>query len=250
MYLIIRLLEKYALWVYIACGVGMIVYLRIALAARREGTYALFTLERAQAAKRIYRASWMILILLLIVVGVYVLVNYVQAAPPPIVVDETSIPEADTTTTVTPTRPQPTSALSTSTPAPTLTRRPRDTTIVIPTLPAQQTPTSQTQAAPAACPHPNVQVTQPGQNLVIDAGVQVVGTAFKDNFDRYEFKFKNMDIEDEWHWVETFTTPVENGNLGYWVTSHLPAGNYRFMLIAIDKMGNSQECTVPVIIKH
>lgn len=246
MYLIVRLLAKYALWIYIACGIGMILYLRAALAARREGTYALFTLERVQAAKRIYRASWMILLLLLFAVSVYALTNYVEV-PPPTVASETPTPEA--TPTATPTKKPlftPTPATPTATPTP--TRRPRETTAVQPTSPTQATPA--TPPRPAACPHPNVQVVQPGANQVIDAGIQVRGTANKDNFDRYEFKFKNTDISDEWHWVETFTTPVENGNLGYWATGHLPAGNYSFMLIAIDKTGNSQECIVPVVIRH
>ena len=100
------------------------------------------------------------------------------------------------------------------------------------------------------CPHPNVQIAQPGQNQVINSGIQVRGTASKDSFDRYEFKFRRGDIQDEWHWVQTFRVPVQNGDLGWWQTSHLPNGTYRFMLIAIDKTGNSQECTVSVIIQH
>ncbi len=249
MYLILRLLEQYALWIYIACGVGMILALRTALAARREGIYAILTLEREQSAKRIYRASWIILILLGIVIGIYVLANYVEVTPPAVVVEEEITPETETTATAT-ALPRPTSALTTTTPAPTATRRSSETTIILPTQPVEQTPTVQQQTAPMTCPHPNVQVTRPGKNQTINEGIQASGTALKDDFDRYEFKFKSLDIEDEWHWVETFTTPVENGNLGYWHTAHLPAGNYLFMLITIDKMGNSQECTVPVIIRH
>ena len=43
-----------------------------------------------------------------------------------------------------------------------------------------------------------------------------MGSASKEDFDRYEFKFQSRDFEDEWHWVETFRTPVENGDLGWW----------------------------------
>jgi hypothetical protein len=86
---------------------------------------------------------------------------------------------------------------------------------------------------------------------VVDAGILVRGTAFKEDFDRYEFKFQSRDLAgDEWHWVETFYTPIQNGDLGYWSTAHLPAGRYRFLLIAIDKQGNSQECVVPVRVQH
>jgi hypothetical protein len=239
MTLILRLIAKYALWIYILCGIGMILYLRTALAARREGTQAIFSLERETASKRIVRSSGMILLLLLIVIGVYALSHYVevpQAQASPI---DTPTPAAPAAT--------PTPGELTPTSEPTPTRRPQPRVIVPPTI-AQETPAPQ--VAPASCPHPNVQISQPGQNQVIDAGIGVVGTATKENFDRYEFKFQSRDFEDEWHWVQTFEVPVEEGNLGTWSTAHLPPGNYRFMLIAIDKSGNSQECIVPVVIQH
>jgi hypothetical protein len=121
------------------------------------------------------------------------------------------------------------------------------TTVVLPTI-ARETPT--VYVAPAQCPHPNVQVIQPGANQTVGDGIAVRGTAEKENFDRYEFKFRSRDFQDEWHWVETFKTPVNSGDLGWWTTSHLPAGKYDFMLIAIDRTGNSQECVVPVVIEH
>jgi len=243
--LIIRLIARYALAIYILCAVGMVLYLRAALAARREGSQAIFSLEQETAAKRVYNSSAMVFVLLVIAVGVYALTNY-------------EIPELDTSpievpsTTpepATPTRPASpgTPSEPTATVEPTATRRPRVTTVVLPTI-VQETPTLP--VTPANCPHPNVQVRQPGQNQVVDAGIQVLGTANKEEFDRYEFKFQSRDFEDEWHWVETFRTPVENGELGLWQTSHLPNGNYRFMLIAIDRKGNSQECIVPVVIQH
>jgi len=247
MRLIVRLIANYALWIYILCGMGIAAYLRAAWQARREGMYEIFSLEQANAAKRVYRASWMILVLLLIVIGVYALSNYIELPPPQAPIGETPTPAAGETTTPKPT-PSPTAHQPAPTLEPTATRRPRATTIVIPTTAVQGTPIRP--PPPAQCPHANVQVTVPGRNQVIDAGVQVQGSAQKENFDRYEFKFQNRDIQDEWHWVETFTVPVENGDLGFWQTAHLPGGNYIFMLIAIDKMGNSQECTVPVVIAH
>jgi len=262
MTLIVRLIDKYALWIYVLCGLGMLYYLRTALAARNEGTQAMFSLERETAAKRVYRSSGMILVLLLIVVGVYGLSNYVELPPINAGAGGTPTPETDSssTATVAPTRadsgPGP-DATSSDQPAasqpqpnqePTATRRPRVTPAAPPVL-AQDTPTPQ--AIPANCPHPNVQLLQPGQNQVIGAGTEVQGTAVKESFDRYEFKFQSRDIPgDEWHWVETFRDPVENGGLGFWPTAHLPDGNYRFMLIVIDKSGNSQECVVPVTIQH
>lgn len=245
MNLVLRLISRYALWIYVLCALLMILYLRAALAARREGSQALFSLEREAFARRIYRSSGMIVLLLAIVIGVYALSHYVDLPEPeqsPIILPTPADEEA------TPTRPDATLTpeAETTTAAPTATQ-PRATRSAAPTAPPA-TPTPP--AAAASCPHPNVYLLQPGQNQVIDEGIQVRGTANKDSFDRYEFKFQSRDIEDEWHWVETFYTPVENGDLGWWPTSHLPDGNYRFMLIAIDKNGNSQECVVPVVINH
>lgn len=264
MTLILRLIAKYALWIYILCGIGMVYYLQAALAARTEGTQAMFSLEREQAAKRVYRAAGMILVLLLIVVGVYTLTHYADLPPVQARPNETATPLAGRAATLTaealersgtetPAVTQTAAAQSgtpTPTSEPTPTRKPlrNNQPILVPTLPLD-TPTPA--VIPAVCPHPNVQVTQPGQNQVIDAGIQVRGTALKEMFDRYEFKFQSRDlVGDEWHWVETFRTPVEEGDLGYWHTTHLPPGQYRFLLIVIDKSGNSQECVVPVVIQH
>jgi hypothetical protein len=265
MTLIVRLIAKYALWIYILCGVGMIYYIQAALSARNEGAQAMFSLEREQAAKRIYRSAGMILVLLLIVIGVYTLTNYVDLPPLQAGGDDTAPlatgePATLTAEALAPSGPETGTAAVTDTPSsessstptsePTPTRKPRRTTtlIVAPTL-TQDTPTPQ--IVLAVCPHANVRVLQPGQNQVIDAGIEVRGTAYKELFDRYEFKFQSRDLPgDEWHWVETFRTPIQNGSLGVWHTSHLPPGRYRFLLIVIDKTGNSQECVVPVIIQH
>lgn len=246
MSLVIRLIGKYAIWIYVLCALGMLYYLRAALAARREGSQALFSLEQEAFAKQVYRSSGMILLLMAVVVGVYALSHYANIPQP---TDSPVVVPTATSAEPTPTRPGRTPAPGDSTPTveATATRRPRATTIVLPTI-AQGTPT--VEVLPAKCPHPNVQVLEPGANKVIDGGIQVRGTAQKDNFDRYEFKFQSRDFADEWHWVQTFGTPVENGDLGWWHTAHLPNGNYRFMLIVIDKTGNSQECVVPVVVRH
>jgi hypothetical protein len=225
----------------------------------------MFSLEREQAAKRVYRAAGMILVLLLIVVGVYGLSNHVELPPlqateqepaasttpgPATGTAEAQTSEGQATGTAAVTQTPSSELPSTPTAEPTPTRKPLLTSapIVAPTLP-QETPTLQ--VIPAACPYANVRVSQPGQNQVIDAGLEVRGTAYKEAFDRYEFKFQSRDLPgDEWHWVETFYTPIQNGSLGVWHTAHLPPGRYLFLLIAIDKSGNSQECAVPVVIQH
>jgi hypothetical protein len=246
MSILARIIAQYALWIYIACAIAIVLYLRAALSARREGSQAIYALERETAAKRVYRASGMVVAILLIVFAVYALAHYVELPEPTASPIELSTPTPEATQTAEPDS-TPTPGEAAPAPEPTATRRPQVPEVVIPT-PVQETPTP----APAAgvCPQPNVQIQQPRPNEVINQGIQVLGTANKENFDRYEFKFQSRDFEDEWHWVETFRTPVENGELGWWQTAHLPNGNYRFMLIAIDRTGNSDQCVVPVVIQH
>ena len=259
MTLIVRLISKYALWIYVLCAVGMLFYLRAALAARNEGAQAIFSLERESAAKRVYSSSGMILVLLLIVVGVYGLSHYVDWAPTNTGAGEPRNPAPGAAETQAATAAEATKQrvtdVATGTPITpdatmeaTPTRRPRVTVVAPPAI-VQDTPTPL--VVPASCQQSSVQILQPGQNQVIDVGIEVRGTATRENFDRYEFKFQSRDIPgDEWHWVETFNIPVQTAALGYWSTAHLPSGRYRFMLIAIDKSGNSRECIVSVVVQH
>jgi hypothetical protein len=104
------------------------------------------------------------------------------------------------------------------------------------------------------CPHPQARLTAPKVNQVITDEVQVEGTADIEHFDYYKFEFRREDgdIEDEWHWVESFETPVEEGVLGVWHVSHLPAGIYTFRLTVVNREGNYPfpPCDVKVQITH
>jgi hypothetical protein len=104
------------------------------------------------------------------------------------------------------------------------------------------------------CPHPQARLTAPQVNQVITDEAQVEGTANIEHFDYYKFEFRREDgdIEDEWHWVESFKTPVEEGVLGIWHVSHLPAGIYTFRLTVVNREGNYPfpPCEVKVQITH
>ena len=107
---------------------------------------------------------------------------------------------------------------------------------------------------PPDCPHPQARLTAPKVNQVIRDEVQVEGTANIENFDYYKFEIRREDgdIEDEWHWVESFKTPVEEGVLGTWHVSHLPAGIYTFRLTVVNREGNYPfpPCDVRVHVTH
>lgn len=79
-----------------------------------------------------------------------------------------------------------------------------------------------------------------------------MGTANIENFDYYKFEFKREGVEDEWHWVESFEIPVEEGLLGTWNVSDLPPGTYILRLTVVDRTGNYPftPCEVRVYVTH
>jgi len=130
-----------------------------------------------------------------------------------------------------------------------------------PTAGQARTPTpSPVPATPAAgllspdCPHPQARLTIPRMSQVIKDETQVEGTANIENFDYYKFEIRREDgdVEDEWHWIESFETPVEEGILGTWHVSHLPAGVYTFRLTVVNREGNYPfpPCDVRVHVMH
>ena len=107
---------------------------------------------------------------------------------------------------------------------------------------------------PPDCPHLQARLTVPRVNQVIEDRIQVEGAANIENFDYYKFECRREDgdIEDEWHWIESFSTPVEEGVLGIWDVSPLPAGIYTFRLTVVNREGNYpfSPCDVKVQIIH
>lgn len=79
-------------WIfYLACGLGVIVYVLRALAARRECNMAVFTLERETAAARAAQSWVMVVVFVVIAVLIFVSTTYIlptlpiygAGAPPP-----------------------------------------------------------------------------------------------------------------------------------------------------------------------
>jgi hypothetical protein len=85
MAIIVDFIKNYSPWVYGACALVALWYLRVAFVARRDRRHAVFTLEREAAMNRIYGA-WTVAIGLLVVMGlVYLLSTVVSDAVAPLV---------------------------------------------------------------------------------------------------------------------------------------------------------------------
>jgi len=240
---LIQLVSEYYIWLIGACVLGILFYIGKAIAAHREKSRAIFTLEREAAASSRLRSIIMIFVVSALAGVVYLTATYLEP--------NLNIPaENEATPTVllqpTPT-PTPGTPTATPTPRPTMTPRPTQTPEITPTPP---TPTPQPVVLPD-CPNPQARLTYPSVNAVLKGLVKVTGSANIDNFDYYKFEWKGEYAPEEWHFIERYKTPVADGLLGDWDTSALAEGNYRFRLVVVKKDGNYEKpCEVDVTIEH
>jgi hypothetical protein len=104
------------------------------------------------------------------------------------------------------------------------------------------------------CPHPQARLTAPRVNQVVKEQIQAEGTASIDNFDYYKFEIRREDAntEDDWHWIGSFETPVEDGTLGNLSLSGLPEGVYTLRLTVVNREGNYPfpPCEVRIHVKY
>jgi hypothetical protein len=247
----LQILANYAGLIYLACVVGMVLYLREIFAARLDRKQSLYSLEREAANARASRGVLMIFVIALLAGATYLLSTYVAPS--------LTIEQAATT-------PTPPFTLTTETPAPTLqpspTRTPRPTltptgqaTAPIAATPAVvESPTpSPPPLPPASCPDPNVQLIAPAPGQTFNGSIQLRGTADSPNFAFYKFTLKGPATNNVAQTVgDVVRAPRRDAVLGNIDGASLLAqpGTYIISLIVVDNTGNeAPACSVPVIIQ-
>jgi hypothetical protein len=247
---VLRLIADYQWWIYAVFGLILLFYLRRALVARRENARSIFKLEQEQARARYSRSvvmSAMVLLIMAIVFGISVFLLPALDRPP-----EAAAPTITTGPLVEPTL-TPTPPPATSTPTATATQ-------VQPTRPTRPTSTAESVATPAPvvrpanCPNPNVRITSPGVNQVVNGNVAIRGTASVANFQYYKIEVGPgaNPRDNEWGVVgQLRRTPVNNGLLETFNSAAYPAGVYTLRLVVVDQTGNYPEpCRVTVTVRH
>ena len=68
MAIVVDFVRRLSPWIYGACALAALWYLRVVILARHERRYAVFTLERESALNRVYGA-WSAALLLILVMG-------------------------------------------------------------------------------------------------------------------------------------------------------------------------------------
>ncbi len=244
MAIIVKLISNYAPWVYAACGIIALWYLRVAIQARQERRQAAFSLEREAALNKTYQTLNLGFFLLLVMGAVYFISNNVAPAVQPLVDAVVSpTPTVLILPTMTPTPPEPATATPTPSPEPTKkpTPRPTPTVALTPTVPPIVAP---------RCPDSRARLLRPGVNEAVSGNVQIVGSANTDRFDYYKLEFKPSGSAGDPTFIVSSRQPVTNGFLGAWNVSGLPAGAYTLYLRTVDVTGNFGECTVQVQVER
>jgi hypothetical protein len=248
---IIQLIVDYSLWLYVLCGLGILVYFRAVLRARGERKASLFTLEREAASSRAARGLAGMFLFMGLAGSVYFVEEMVAPRiPEPLETEEESA--IQTVFLITPTSndalvptASPTVPLPTDTPEPTATA----TRLVAPTTP----PTPEPTAAPVAACSGAARITSPGVGAALSGEVGIYGTAAASDFNFYKVEYhREGEPDDAWHSLsDVHRQQVLNGLLDVWNVGGFPAGRYRLKLTIVDVTGNyppHYRCEVPVTV--
>jgi hypothetical protein len=248
MAIVVDFIKNYSPWLYGACALVALWYLRIAFVARRDRRHAVFTLEREAAINRTYGAWTVAIALLVVMVVVYLLSTVVSDAVAPLVQEakQPSSPQVVVMGNLTPspTLPVPEAAPTTPpTPRPRPTRRPEPTPMPAPTSAGMA-------VEPPRCPDARAVITSPGRNAEASGMVPVFGTAVHENFKFYKLEYGIGAEPSNWSYFDGGESPVQNGRLGTLNAGALPPGTYSIRVVVVDATGNfPTPCETVIVIR-
>lgn len=240
MAVVIDVIREFSPWIYGACAVVALWYLRVVLVARHDRRYAVFSLEREQALNRVFGAWGAAFGIMIVMGGVYALSTVVFKAVEPQLIADRPTPTAvfvgvDGTPSATPTLPEPETMTT-----PTATARPARPTARPTRTPVAEPPTAAPPTQPAVqrpnCPTGQAVITQPGVGQSFTGPVTVFGTATQDNFDYYKLEYGAGANPNVWSYFDGGEAPVVNGPLG--TLNVLPPGTYSIRIVVVDNSGN------------
>ena len=250
---LIALIDQHVIWLYVACGLAILWYVRSFIQARQDRSITTFPIEKEIAVHREGRAITGVGMML----GVAVLVTAVKFYLLP-TVDLSQFEEPTPTHTlpipsvvamVTPmptpeeTTPEPTSAAAPPPPQATPTQAP---------TPTPDEPTATPPPPPAPCPDPNVRITSPGMNAGVSGWVGIHGTANHAQFQFYKVEYGIGENPGNWNTIgDVQYSAVGGGQLAGIDTGMLPNGPAWFRLTVVDQTGNfPPPCSVRVSIQN
>jgi hypothetical protein len=248
MAIVVDFIKNYSPWMYGACALVALWYLRVAFVARRDRRHAVFTLEREAAMNRTYGA-WTVALGLLVVMGlVYLLSTVVSDAVAPLVLEarQPSTPQVVVMGNLT---PSPTLPIPEITPTKPPTPRPRPTRRPEPT-PASEPTADKPAVQPPSCPDRRAVITSPGLNAEVSGMVPVFGTADHEDFKFYKLEYGIGSDPDSWSYFDGGESPVHDSRLGTLNAGALPTGTYGIRVVVVDTTGNfPPPCKTVIVIR-
>lgn len=200
-------------WIYLLLALAGIAYLRQTWLAFVDTRRAIFGLERERAAARLTRSGAMLVLILAGAAVTFVLVEWFTPAIP-----TSDRPPAEPTVFLLATPATPASPIaegfSTATPLPPL---------VIDS---------------SGCLNPLATMSAPVADSEVQGEVQIRGTANIPDFAFYRFEYISLTPGATWHAIAAGTDPVVDGELGFWDTRTVAAGDYALRLVVTDAAGN------------
>ncbi len=102
------------------------------------------------------------------------------------------------------------------------------------------------------CPNPEVQITSPGMDAILNGPVQILGRANIPNFQYYKVEVGSGENPTSWSiFSDIHKSPIAGGLLDIWDPSAYPPGVYKLRLTVVDNTGNYPlPCEVRVIVEH
>jgi hypothetical protein len=242
---LVRVISKYSFWLYGLCGLGIIYYIWMAIKAKRGAERTIFTLERETTTGQAYRALSVALVFAVIAGVIFFIAQVLEPS-----LDFPVIEEPTPSALLMPT-PSPSPVPPTMTPIPTPTReRPTPRPQEEPTEPP--IPTATPVPPTPICPNPEVQITSPGMDAILNGPVQILGRANIPNFQYYKVEVGSGENPTSWSiFSDIHKSPIAGGLLDIWDPSGYPPGVYKLRLTVVDNTGNYPlPCEVRVIVEH
>lgn len=246
--LLLKLIEEHTIWLYGACFLVILYFVRSYFVAHRQRQNTVFTIEKEIAAHREGRAMsgvGAMLGIAVVITGIkYYVVPTIDVAKMVSPTPTLTIPVPPTTVVVVATRtptPQTTSSVPTQAPTPS----PSPTQDMQPTDTPPPPP-------PAACADGNVCITSPGSGATVSGMVAIVGTANHAQFQFYKVEYAQGEQPGGWNVInDVHYSPVQGGVLEQLNAGALANGVYWVRLVVVDQTGNfPAPCQVRIVIAN
>ena len=246
--LLLSLIEEHTIWLYGACLLVILFFVRSYWVAHRQRQNTVFTIEKEIAAHREGRAMsgvGAMLGIAVVITGIkYYVVPTLDVAA---IVEPTptlTIPVPPTTAVVIATR-TPTPEPVATTPKPEVTPTPSPTEGTPPTNTPPPPP-------PVTCADANICITSPGNGATVSGMVNIIGTADHGQFQFYKVEYAQGEQPGAWHVInDVHRSPVHGGVLEQLNAGALPNGVYWVRLVVVDQSGNfPPPSSVRIAIQH